>query len=195
MELPELFTSLVLGLGLSAACGFRIFIPLLIMSAAAKADYLNLASGFEWLESTPALIVLASATVLEIGAYYVPFIDNLLDGLAAPTAVVAGTLATATQIGDMNPVMTWSLAAIVGGGSAGVVQGLTTAVRSVSSFATAGFGNPLVSTAEAGASVLMSVLMLIVPLFTVMALLVLMFFAAKKVLAWRRQSAGEAAAA
>lgn len=181
MELSEILMGLLTGLGLSAACGFRIFVPLLVMNLAHQAGWLHLTGGFEWIGSTPALIVFATATVLEIGAYYIPFVDNLLDVAAAPTAVVAGTLVTASQIGDMNPVLTWSLAAIVGGGAAGVVQALTTAVRHFSAFATAGFGNPLVSTAEAGASVLVTVAMLVVPLVTVFVLLALLFWAVKKV--------------
>lgn len=194
MEMPALLVSLMTGFGLSAACGFRIFVPLLVMNLAAKAEYLSLSSGFDWIGSTPATIVFASATVIEIGAYYVPFIDNLLDALAAPTAVVAGTLVTASQIGEMNPLLSWSLAAIVGGGAAGVVQGLTTAVRQVSAFATAGFGNPLVSTAEAGASVAMTVLMLVVPTLTVLALLVLLYWAARKVFFRHRVEAEPTAA-
>ncbi|HEX9732166.1 MAG TPA: DUF4126 domain-containing protein [Thermoanaerobaculia bacterium] len=180
MELSELLMGLITGLGLSAACGFRIFVPLLIMNLAHHAEWLPLSGGFEWIGSTPALIVFASATVLEIGAYYIPFVDNLLDAAAAPTAVVAGTLVTASQIGDANPVLTWSLAAIVGGGAAGLVQGLTTVVRQFSAFATAGFGNPLVSTAEAGASILVTVSMLVVPVVTVFVVLALLVFAVKK---------------
>lgn len=180
MELSEILMGLITGLGLSAACGFRIFVPLLIMNLAHQAEWLHLTGGFEWIGSTPALIVFASATVLEIGAYYIPFVDNLLDVAAAPTAVVAGTLVTASQIGDMNPVLTWSLAAIVGGGAAGLVQGLTTAVRHFSAFATAGFGNPVVSTVEAGASILVTVSMLVVPVVTVFVLLALLLFAVKK---------------
>lgn len=192
MELLDVLISLVLGLGLSAACGFRIFVPLTIMSLAAKAEYLDLASGFEWIGSTPATVVFVSATLLEIGAYYIPWIDNLLDFLAAPTAVVAGTLVTASQIGDMNPVLTWTLAVIGGGGAAGVVQVLTTAARQISSFATAGFGNPVVSTLEAGASITMTVLTILMPLVVVPAVLLGMLWLAKKVFSRRKAQDTEA---
>lgn len=192
MELSEILMGLITGLGLSAACGFRIFVPLLVMNLAHQAEWLTLTGGFEWIGSTPALIVFASATVLEIGAYYLPVVDNLLDVAAAPTAIVAGTLVTASQIGDANPLLTWSLAAIVGGGAAGVVQGLTTAVRQFSVFATAGFGNPLVSTAEAGAAFFVALSMLVVPVFTVVVMLALSFYAVKKV--FFRRAAPEAAA-
>ncbi len=193
MEFSEVLVALATGLGLSAACGFRIFVPLLMMSVAAKAGHLSLASGFEWIETTPALIVFASATALEIGAYYLPLIDNALDVVAAPSAVVAGTLATASQVGDTSPLMTWTLAVIVGGGSAGLVQGLTTVVRSISAFATAGFGNPLVSTAEAGASIVTTILMIVAAPIAVFGVLALLFYATKKVF-FRRTEPVEAVA-
>lgn len=193
MELAHVLTSLILGLGLSAACGFRIFVPLTIINLAAKAEYLDLASGFEWVGSTPATLVFVSATLLEIGAYYIPVVDNLLDTVAAPAAVVAGTLVTATQIGEMDPIMTWTLSAVVGGGAAGVVQGLTTAARSVTTLATGGFGNPFVSTFEAGASVAVPIMMLVAAVPTVLGILVVMFWLAKKIFE-RRQARVEATA-
>jgi len=81
--------SLAIGIGLSAACGFRVFVPFLVMSIAAQAGYLQLANGWEWIGSTPAIIAFAVAAILEIVAYYVPWLDNLLDTVATPAAVVA----------------------------------------------------------------------------------------------------------
>ena len=142
--------SLMIGIGLSAACGFRIFVPFLVMNLAARAGYLELAGGWEWIGSTPALIAFGAATSLEIGAYYVPFLDNLLDTVSTPSAVVAGVLVTASQVSEMHPFFGWAVAIIAGGGASGLVQGLTTITRQVSSFATGGFGNPIFSTFEAG---------------------------------------------
>lgn len=181
MEPMELTLALMTGVGLAAACGFRIFIPPLCISIAAKAGHLTLAESFDWMASTPALIVFASATLLEIGGYYIPFIDNLLDAVAAPSAVVAGTVVTASQVGDTSPLLTWSLAIIAGGGSAGLVQGLTTVARQFSSLATAGFGNPIVSTVEAGSALVMTALAVLMPLVAVLAVLVLLAFAVKKI--------------
>jgi hypothetical protein len=181
MEGMELILSLSIGLGLSAACGFRIFVPLLAISIASHAGHLELAEGFEWMGTTAAIIAFATATVLEVSAYYVPWVDNLLDAAAAPTAVVAGVVATASQVGDMSPLMGWSVAVIGGGGVAAVVQGLTTITRQISSFATAGFANPVVSTVEGGFSVALSVLAILVPLVAILAVLTLLFFGVKKV--------------
>ncbi len=178
----ESLLSIAVGLGLAAACGFRIFVPLLIISIAHKTGHLALADGFEWMGSTPAIATFATATLLEVLAYYVPFLDNLLDTLAAPSAVVAGIIATASQVGHMDPWMSWSVAIIGGGGAAGVVQGLTTITRQISSLATAGFGNPLVSTLEAGASIFVTLMAIIVPLVAVFLILVGMAYGAQKLL-------------
>lgn len=173
----DVLLSLAIGLGLAAACGFRIFLPFLAMSIAAKAGYLSLAGSFEWIGSTPALITFGVATVLEIAAYYVPWLDNLLDTAAAPIAVVAGIVVTASQVTDTHPLLGWSLAVIAGGGAAAVVQTGTTLARGFSSFATGGLTNPLVSTIEAGSSILLSLLAIIVPLVAAVAVVVLVFVA------------------
>ena len=159
----ETALTLCLGVGLAAACGFRIFVPLLVMSLAANSGHLQLAGGFSWIASRPALAVFAVATVVEIAAYYVPWLDHLLDLAAGPTAVVAGIVVTASTVSTTNPLLHWTLAVIAGGGASAVVQGGTTLVRHVSTFGTLGLGNPIVATVEAGSSVLLSVLALLLP--------------------------------
>ena len=129
----ELALSICLGIGLSAACGFRVFVPLLGMSGAALAGHLGLASGFEWIGTWPAFACFLTATIFEIAAYYVPWLDNLLDSVATPAAVAAGTIITAAVVTDMSPLMKWSLALIAGGGTAGVIQASSVALRGTSS--------------------------------------------------------------
>ena len=103
----ESVLSICLGLGLAAACGFRIFVPFLVMSVAAQAGHLELASGFEWIGTNVALGTLAIATVCEVTAYYVPWLDNFLDTIATPTAVVAGVLATAASVQGTSELLTF----------------------------------------------------------------------------------------
>jgi hypothetical protein len=159
--------SVLVGLGLSAACGFRVFVPLLVMSLAARGGYLPLSPDFAWIATTPALAAFGVATLLEVGAYYVPLVDNALDLVATPTAVVAGVVVSASVVTDVDPFLRWSLALIAGGGVAGAVQALTTGARLGSMLGTGGLTNPLVSTAEAGGSVLLSVLAIVLPLMVV----------------------------
>ena len=175
------FLSIAIGVGLAAACGFRIFVPLLIISMASRGGHLELAEGFQWMGTTPALLAFGTATLLEIAAYYIPFFDNLLDTITTPSAVVAGVIATASQVSDLDPLLGWSVAIIAGGGAAGTVQGLTAVTRQISSLATAGFGNPVFSTFEAGASVVMTLLAILVPMVAVLGVLVLLFFGIKRI--------------
>lgn len=163
-----------LGVGLAAACGFRIFVPFLVMNLAAKGGYLNLSGGFSWIGSDAALIVFAVATVLEIGAYYIPWVDNLLDSIASPLAVVAGVVVAASSITGMNPMLKWTLAVMAGGGAAGLVQGLTGVTRGASTVMTAGAANFVVASAEAAGSLAMSVLAMALPILAVLVLAVIL---------------------
>jgi Domain of unknown function (DUF4126) len=180
--------SLLIGLGLSAACGFRVFVPLLIMSLASRASvgHLELSPSFSWIGSTPALIAFAAATVLEIAGYYIPWVDNLLDAAATPTAIVAGILVMASAAGDMSPFLRWSLAILAGGGAAAVFQGITATVRQISSFTTGGLGNPVVATVEAGGSAILSVLAITVPILAFVIVFGLLFLGLRRFV-FRRQ--------
>ena len=170
----ETLLSILVGVGLSAACGFRVFIPPLIISIAALSGHLTLAPGFAWMGTQPALIAFAVATVLEIAAYYVPWLDNLLDTIATPTAIVAGTVVTAAMITGMSPFLKWTLAVIAGGGAAGLVQGSTVFARGLSTAGTGGLANPIVATVELAGSILTAILSIVVP---VLALVLLVVFA------------------
>jgi hypothetical protein len=160
----EVVMGLIVGVGLSAACGFRIFVPLLGMSIANLAGHLSLSPGLEWIGSWPALVAFAVATVCEIATFYVPWLDNVMDAVALPAATVAGTIVTASQVGDMSPFLKWALAAIAGGSVSLTIQGGTTAVRALSSGTTGGFGNFIVSTLELIAAVVVTILAIVVPI-------------------------------
>ena len=163
----ETILSLCIGLGLSAACGFRVFVPLLITSIAAHSGHLTLAPSFQWMGSDPALIAFAVATILEIAGYYIPWVDNFLDTVATPAAIVAGTIITASMVTDMSPFLKWTLAVIVGGGTAGAVQATTVLLRGASTAMTAGLANPIFATAELGGSIFASVLSLLAPVLAI----------------------------
>jgi hypothetical protein len=156
--------SIALGIGLAAAVGFRVFLPLLVAAVAAYTGHLHLDDRFAWLGSMTAIIMFGVAAVVEVAAYYIPAVDNLLDTVTAPLALVAGTVVSAAVITDMPPLIKWSTAIIAGGGVAAVTQGVTTLVRAKSTAFTAGLGNPVVSTVEMIAAVVISLLALLAPL-------------------------------
>lgn len=158
------FGGFVIGIGLAAACGFRIILPFLGLSIAGMNDLIRLAPEFQWLATWPALVAFGTAAILEVAAYSVPWIDNLLDSVTTPLAVAAGTIAAASVVSDVSPFIKWSLAILAGGGMAGIVQTGTTLLRGISSISTGGAGNFAVSAAElAGASVI-TLLSLLIPL-------------------------------
>lgn len=184
----ELILSVFVGLGLSAAAGFRVFVPLLIVSMASRVGAIDLSPEFAWVSSTPALIAFSVATIAELGAYYVPFIDNLLDAVTSPLAVIAGTVLTAAVVTDIDPFFKWTMAIIAGGGMAGMVQAKTVVTRGISSATTAGIANPLVSTMEFGGAIATSVVSILFPL----AALAFVFIILVWMLRGKRSKAGEA---
>lgn len=173
----ETLLSLCIGIGLSAACGFRVFVPLLVMSIASLMGWFEPMKGFEWLAIPSVCMGLAVATVCEIGAYYIPWVDNALDTIATPAAMVAGTLTTmAVSSGEMSQFASWAAAIIVGGGTATAVQMGTVAVRGLSTATTGGIANPVVSTGEWIGAIVVSVLSLIVPVLVVIAGIIMVIF-------------------
>jgi hypothetical protein len=157
------FLEISLGLGLAAACGFRVFLPLLVLSVSAHNGQVQLGPEFQWLATTPALVVLSTATILEVLGYYFPFVDNALDAVATPAATLAGTLATAAILTDLPPAFHWALAAIAGGGLATGIQVGTVKARALASMTTLGTGNAVLSTAENGTSASVALVAVLFP--------------------------------
>ena len=172
----ELLTAIAAGVALAAACGFRVFLPLMATSLAARGGYIDPSSGFEWLDSNVALAMFGTAALAEVVAYYVPWLDHALDTIASPAAVIAGTIAAAAAFGDVHPALKWSAALIAGGGAAAAVQGGTVATRAVSGGTTGGLGNPVVATFELIASLVMSILAIVVPILALVLTIVVLFF-------------------
>ena len=172
----EWIISACLGVGLAACCGFRVFVPLLIASAATKLGIIGTVAGFEWISGWPALIGLAVATCLELGAYYIPWLDNVLDTLATPTAILAGTLLSTSFLHIDNPVLHWGLGLILGGSSAGIIQAGTSLLRLGSTATTGGVANPVVATGENVASFGLSLITVFLPLFAAVILFFIILF-------------------
>lgn len=177
---PELMplVSVAIGLGLAAAAGFRVFVPLLALGLASRQGLVPLAPGFEWIASPPALIAFGTATVVEVLAYHVPFLDHLLDVIATPSAIVAGTIASAAVLTDLPPVVKWSVAVLAGGGAAGLVQTATVLARVGSTTFTGGLGNVLFASFELFGAVGTVVLAIALPMVALGLLLLLLVAAA-----------------
>ncbi|GAB3643519.1 DUF4126 domain-containing protein [Spirosoma arcticum] len=179
-------TSACIGVGLAACCGFRVFVPLLIASAATKLGIIGTMDGFEWISGWPALTGLALATVFELGAYYIPWLDNALDTVATPLSIAAGTLLSTSFLNIDTPILQWGLGLMLGGSSAGVVQAGTSLLRLGSTATTGGLGNPVVATGENVASLGLSILTVLLPLVAVIVVGVVVVFIISQLLTKRK---------
>ncbi len=191
MIMLDATSSVILGVCLSAACGFRVFLPALVLSTAALYFGVPLPGDLAILNNQTAFVVLLAATLFEIGAYYVPWLDNILDHIATPVAVVAGTLLTYSfLIPDTDPVLRWGIALIVGGGAAGAVQATTNITRLSSSALTFGLANPVIATIENVMALALSVMTVAFPVLAALMLGVVGFvvvFIVLKLLDQRKQ--------
>jgi hypothetical protein len=177
----ETILGIAIGIGLSAACGFRIFVPLLIMNLAVLSGQIQMPAGFAWIGSTYATIAFASATIIEVLGYYIPGVDHILDIIATPAAIIAGTITTASMSMELSPFLKWTLALIAGGGIAGLVQGSTVALRAKSSIVTAGTGNSLFATLELVGAIIVALLAILLPVVCLILVALFFIFVFKKV--------------
>jgi hypothetical protein len=189
----DIATNIALGVCLSAACGFRVFAPLLVLSVAGITGHFSPDDSLAWIATWPALTLFASATAVEIVGYYVPWADNALDVIATPAALAAGAVATASVLVDLPPSTQWLLAAVLGGGTAGIVQTGTVFLRGTSSVTTGGLGNFAVATLENILALVTSILALIIPLVIVIVVFLLMVFALRFISRKRKRGVREVA--
>lgn len=186
----EIVLSIALAIGLAAACGFRVFLPLFAVSVMSYigVGIPGLSENFAWLGTLPAMIAFGGASLLEIAAYYIPVVDNLLDSAAVPLAAASGTIVSMSTMMDMEPLVQWSIALIAGGGVAGLIKGMGAGTRLASTATTGGMANPVVSTVETGASIGMVLLSIFLPILALIGVGLLLFF----VLRWLKRRRAQA---
>ncbi|SIP89923.1 protein of unknown function [Chryseobacterium sp. RU37D] len=170
--LPYIVSTFI-GIGLAAASGFRVFLPMFAVSLASYLHWIPMNESFEWLAGLPTLITTGIATAVEILAYYIPFIDHLLDTISVPMATVAGSVLFASQFADLGTFPQWALALIAGGGTAATISSGFAGIRAVSTATTGGLGNSVVGTTETAGAGIMSVLAMTTPIIAGIFALVL----------------------
>lgn len=194
VTLIQLFLCVCVGVSLSAACGFRVFIPMLIVSIGVRFFGIHVNEGLQWVGSWTALVVLSTAAICEVFTYYIPWLDNLLDLINTPLALIAGTILMSGMLPELNPCLKWCMAGVVGGGAAGVTKATTTVLRSVSSVTTGGLGNNVVSTVENACSTVFSIFAFVIPIIAfvvVVSFLGLMVIVARKLVLKARRLKAE----
>lgn len=170
----EIILSTFAGIGLSAASGFRIFIPFLVLGITSSTGYLDLDDNFKWISTTPAILVFAAFSISEILGYFNPWIDNMLDTITTPLSLIAGTVLSLSVITGINPILHFSIAVIIGGGISAEFQFLSVKARSVSSVFSGGYGNSVISGLELFFSVILSILSVFLPVIVFVIVIILM---------------------
>ncbi len=188
----ETIISIFLGVGLAASVGFRVFLPLFALSLASYFGVWELNDNWQWIGSLAALITLGAATIIEIFAYFIPWVDNILDSMAVPLAAIAGTAVMVSTVADLDPVVTWSLAIIAGGGTATAIKGASAASRLASTATTGGVANPVVSTIETGTATVVSVASIFAPIIAAVMVVIILaiIFSIYRKLRPRRNAGG-----
>lgn len=184
--LPYLISAFI-GVGLAAATGFRVFLPMFAVSLASYMNWIPMNESFEWLAGLPTLITTGIATIVEILAYYIPFVDHLLDTMSIPLATIAGSVMFASQFADIGTFPQWALALIAGGGTAAAISSGFAGTRAASTATTGGFGNSVVATTETAGAGLMSILALAAPFIAfvlAIALIIVVLVYGRKI--WRK---------
>lgn len=175
----ESFISICLGIGLAASVGFRVFVPLFALSLASYFNLWELNESWQWIGSATALFTFGVATIVEIVAYFIPYVDNLLDTIAVPMAAIAGTAVMVSTVADLSPVFTWALAIIAGAGTAAVVAGSSGAARLTSTASTGGIANPLVGLFETATSIVVSTLSIFLPILAIILIFIILYLILK----------------
>ncbi|MCF6279304.1 MAG: DUF4126 domain-containing protein [Flavobacteriaceae bacterium] len=172
---PETIFSILIGIGLAASVGFRIFVPLFALSIASHYGIIPLNESWAWVGSTAAIVTLGVATIVEIFAYFIPWLDNLLDSVAIPLATIAGTAVMVSTVAGLDPAITWALAIIAGGGTAAAIKTSSAATRLTSTATTGGIANPVLTTVETGTSIVMSILAIFAPIIAIVFVVILLW--------------------
>lgn len=170
----ETIISIFLGVGLAASVGFRVFLPLFALSLASYNGIWELNANWEWIGSLAAMVTFGVATLVELLAYYIPWVDNLLDSLSFPLTAIAGTAVVVSTVANLDPLLTWSLAIIAGGGTATAIKGASATSRLVSTTTTGGLGNPVVSTIETATATVVSIASILAPVIGVLMVIVIL---------------------
>lgn len=167
----------LLGVGLAAATGFRTFLPLLGLGLAAKFQLfgMQLADAMSWLDSTPALIALGLATVIELAADKVPAVDHALSAVGTVIRPIAGAVAAGAAFSHFDPMVAAIAGLIIGAPMALAFHAAQASTRVVSTGTTLGLANPFISAGEDLAAVFTTLLAMLAPVLIPLLLAVMLF--------------------
>lgn len=157
--------TLTLGFSLAACAGIRAWLPMLVAGLAARfTDQVELGESFQFLSSTPALVLFGIATVVEVVGDKIPAVDHALDAAGTFIRPVAGALLSASVLYQVeNPLWALGIGILVGAPTAAVPHAVKSASRGLSSTFTFGLANPILSVVEDVAAFTLAALAIVIP--------------------------------
>lgn len=183
----EVLVGICVGISLAASCGLRVFVPLFIVSIAVRFFGFPVNEHFAWVGSWLAVVILGTATIAELLAYYIPLVDNTLDMINVPLTLIAGTVMMCGVLPELHPCLKWGIAVVLGGGAASMSKLVMSIIRGVSTSMTSGFANHIVATCENVCAVMFSIFSILIPFvcFSILlVILIVLLMFARKIIAW-----------
>ena len=179
MDPTTITLAALLGLGLSASTGLNTFLPLLLLSAAARFNIAGIELGqrFDWLSSDTAIVVLIIASIVEIIGDKIPAVDHFLDTIGTFARPAAASLGTASVLAGVNvdPTIAAIAGIMIGTPTSLGLHTLKAGTRVASSVTTLGCANPVISIVEDLISLGLTVLSIFAPIVVPIALAVLIW--------------------
>ncbi|MFF2552661.1 DUF4126 domain-containing protein [Nocardia sp. NPDC058058] len=173
MEITSAVAAVLGAFGLSGAAGLNAWLPLLVVGIADRFGWIDLGSSYGWLSSTPALIGIGIVFLLDLVGDKIPALDSVLHGIGTLIAPASGAILFTAET-SISSHMPPAVAAVLGAITAGSVHVGRSVARPFVTGTTAGVGNPVVSSAEDGTSLALTVLALAVPIVAFIAVLILL---------------------
>ena len=155
--------------GLAGASGLNASLPLLIISALARAGLVHLSPPFDALQSDVAFYGILFVAVIEFAMDKVPVLDSAGHFVMTPLAATSGAIVFASQAGtiqQVDPGLTVVMSLLIGGGTATAVHLTRATVRPV---ANVGLMGPVLSTFEDVTAAMLSLAVLLAPVLLPLA--------------------------
>ena len=149
--------------GLAGASGLNASLPLLLISALARAGLVHLSPPFDALQSDAAFYGILCVAVIEFAMDKVPVLDSAGHFIMTPLAATSGAIIFASQTGtirQVDPGLTVVMSLLIGAGTATAVHLTRATARPVANVALMG---PVLSTFEDVTAAVLSLAVLLAP--------------------------------
>ncbi len=160
------------GLGLAAPAGLNAYLPLLIVALADRiTGGITLERPYDFLSSTPGILILVLLLTVELIADKIPGVDHANDLIQSAIRPAAGAalMMASTSDTSLSPVLALVLGLVTAGGVHAVKAGTRPAVT----VASGGLANPIVSTVEDMVAAIVAIVAIVSPLAVVVLLALL----------------------